>query len=167
MAGIIKTRLATRCDSEDIARIYNQGIDERTATFETSHRKPADVYAWFDRSTPLVVGVIDGGIVSFAASFPYSDRECYDGVSEFSIYVERDFRDRGVGKATLLKLIRECSSRGTWKLVSRVFQENTASRGMLKSIGFREVGVYEKHGKLDGVWKDTVIVEYIISENIV
>lgn len=160
------TRMAVKRDSDEIACIYNQGIEDRIATFETAFRKAGDIDLWLDSAHPVVVGTMDDRVVSFAASFPYSNRACYAGVSEFSIYVHRNYRKRGIGKPTLERLILECRSRGTWKLVSRVFPENNASRKMLKSIGFREVGIYEKHGKLDGEWKDTVIVEYIINENI-
>lgn len=163
----LTTRLALKQDSGDIARIYNEGIDERIATFEVSHRKPSDIDLWFNAGRTVVVGSVEDKVVSFAVSFPYSERECYRGVTEFSIYVGKEFRYMGFGKPTLQKLIQECGSRGIWKLVSRVFPENTASRKMLKSMGFREVGIYEKHAKLDGVWKDAVIVEYIIKENIV
>lgn len=167
MNTLFETRLANKSDSADIARIYNQGIDDRIATFETSHRTPLNIEAWLDSGRTVVVCVSNGKVVAFAASFPYSDRECYRGLLEFSIYVDREFRGNGIGRATILKLMGECESRGAWKLVSRVFTENMASRNLLKSVGFREVGVYEKHGKLDGVWKDTVIVEYLIQSNIV
>jgi phosphinothricin acetyltransferase len=62
--------------------------------------------------------------------------------------------------------MHECEAAGFWKLVSRIFVENTASRGLMRSVGFREVGIYEKHGKLDGVWRDVVIVEYLFTRNL-
>lgn len=162
----ITTRAATHGDLRSIAEIYNEGIADRIATFEITPRQTPDIERWLDSSYPVVVCLSNGKVVSFASSFPYSDRECYRGVAEFSVYVRRSMRGRGFGKPVMQKLIEECRSSGIWKLVSRVFPENMASRGLLKSLGFREVGVYEKHGKLNGVWKDTVIVELIIETNI-
>jgi phosphinothricin acetyltransferase len=74
-------------------------------------------------------------------------------------------RGQGLGRVAMLALIDAARDAGLWKLVSRVFVENRASRALLKSIGFREVGIYEKHAQLDGVWRDAVIVERLIPEN--
>ncbi|MCP5110401.1 MAG: GNAT family N-acetyltransferase, partial [bacterium] len=91
---------------------------------------------------------------------------CYDGVAEAMVYVARNGRRRGAGRLALEKLLAEAERAGFWKLVSRIFPENTASLGLIRSAGFREVGIYEKHGSLDGVWKDVVIVERLIRANI-
>jgi L-amino acid N-acyltransferase YncA len=80
--------------------------------------------------------------------------------------VRRDARRQGAGRVALVGLLDAAREAGFWKLVSRVFVENTASRALIQSVGFREVGTYLKHGKLDGVWRDVVIVEYLISENL-
>ncbi|MHB8397225.1 MAG: GNAT family N-acetyltransferase [Thermoplasmataceae archaeon] len=116
---------------------------------------------------PVVVAESGGSIVSFAATFPYSNRECYSGIAEFSVYVKREMRGIGAGKAVMRLLIEESGRSGFHKLVSRVFPENRPSRSLLGSLGFREVGIYEKHARLDGKWRDAVIVEYLIRENIV
>jgi len=81
------------------------------------------------------------------------------GIAEVSVYVAREFRRRGAGRIALSELINQAKAKGFWKLVSRVFPENQASRALIRSLGFREVGIYEKHGKLDGRWRDVVIVE--------
>ncbi|HEY8131794.1 MAG TPA: GNAT family N-acetyltransferase, partial [Thermoanaerobaculia bacterium] len=86
-------------------------------------------------------------------------RECYAGIADFSVYASRAARGRGAGRAAMVALMDAARDAGFWKLVSRVFPENAASRGLLQSIGFREVGTYERHAKLDGVWRDVVIVE--------
>jgi phosphinothricin acetyltransferase len=70
----------------------------------------------------------------------------------------------GIGRAVLERLLDECAQRGLWKLVSRVFPENTASRALCRSLGFREVGVYQRHARLDGAWRDCVIVEKLLGE---
>ncbi len=157
-------RPATAADAGAIALIYNQGIEDRTATFETRPRTAQDVLSWLKG---LVIVVEDeGAVVAFAATSAYRPRECYAGIAEVSVYVERAARRRGAGRLALAALIEAAESAGLWKLVSRVFVENPASRNMIRQLGFREVGVYEKHGKLDGVWRDVVIVERLIPANL-
>src|SRR5260221_8823693 len=162
----MRARRATPHDASAIARIYNEGIADRVATFETRPRSVADVQAWFGGRYPVVV-VEDGDqVVAFAATSAYRPRDCYAGIAEFSVYVAREVRGRGVGRATMEALIDAARGAGFWKLVSRVFVENAASRALLRAAGFREVGVYETHGRLDGVWRDVVIVERLIPENL-
>jgi L-amino acid N-acyltransferase YncA len=157
-------RPATPDDAAAIARIYNQGIDGRMATFETAHRTPAQVAAWFDGTHPIVVVTAGDAIVGFAATSLYRPRACYAGIAEFSVYVDADNRGRGVGLLALQALERDAARMGFWKLLSRVFVENAPSRRLLAKCGFREVGVYRNHGRLDGVWRDVVIVERLIDE---
>jgi phosphinothricin acetyltransferase len=160
-------REATTHDAAAIARIYNQGIEDRVATFETRLRTPHDVMAWFDGAHPVVLVHDEGGeVLAFAATFPYRPRDCYSGVAECSIYVAREARGRGAGRLALDALIEAAERAGFWKLLSRVFVENTASRALCWSAGFREVGIYEKHAQLDGVWRDVVIVERLIPTNL-
>jgi L-amino acid N-acyltransferase YncA len=104
----------------------------------------------------------NGEVVAFAATSQYRPRECYAGIAETSVYVARESRRRGAGSLALEALIQAAQQAGFWKLLSRVFPENVASRGLIRELGFREVGTYEKHGKLDGQWRDVVIVELLI-----
>ena len=159
-------RPATPQDARAIAEIYNQGIEDRVATFETRLRSPQDIRAWFDGVHPFVVVEDEGRVIAFASTSPYRSRECYAGVAEFSVYVARASRGRGAGRLAMEALIGEAKKAGFWKLLSRVFTENTASRALLRSLGFREVGTYEKHARLDGVWRDVVIVERLISSHL-
>jgi len=159
-------RRAVPEDSEAITRIYNQGIEDRLATFETRLRSVDDVLAWFDGIHPIVVVEESGQVVAFGATFPYRARECYSGIAEASLYVAREARGRGVGRVAMGALLQAAGEAGFWKLLSRVFVENQASRRLIRSLGFREVGVYEKHGRLDGVWRDVVIVERLIPDNL-
>lgn len=161
------TRLARPDDAAAIAVIYNQGIDERIATFETEHRSPDEIdWQLRERSAthPAVVVEKDETVVGFAWASPYRTRACYAGIGEFSVYVAAPARAQGVGRAALGGLIAECDSRGFSKLVSRIFPENAPSRALCSRAGFREVGVYRRHGKLDGRWKDCVIVERLLGE---
>lgn len=162
----MQARAATPADAEAIARIYNQGIEDRIATFETRPRTKEDISSWFDSVHPIVVVEDAGEIVAFAATSTYRPRECYAGIAEFSVYVDHEARGRGAGLVAMQALIEAAESAGFWKLLSRVFVENTASRALLRSVGFREVGIYEKHGQLDGVWRDSVIVERLIPANL-
>jgi phosphinothricin acetyltransferase len=158
----VGVRLATVADAASIAGIYNEGIADRIATFETRLRSADDVRAWFDDRHPIVVAEDGAAVVGFASTSTYRPREAYAGVAEFGVYVARSHRGRGIGHALMEALADAAAERGFWKLVSRVFVENTASRALLTSAGFREVGVYRRHGKLDGVWRDVVIVERLI-----
>ncbi|WP_322493748.1 arsinothricin resistance N-acetyltransferase ArsN1 family A [Chloroflexus sp.] len=162
----VLTRTAMPADAAAIAEIYNQGIADRIATFETRLRTAEEVAGWFGDRFPIVVTIINDQIVAFAATFPYRSRECYAGIAEFSVYVAREWRGRGIGRLTMLALIEAATRAGFWKLLSRVFVENTASRAMLASVGFREVGIYEKHAQLDGRWRDVVVVERLIAANL-
>ena len=158
----MRGRRATPQDAAAIARIYNDGIDDRVATFETRHRSPADIEKWFDGVHPIVVVDDEGDVIAFASTSMYRPRECYSGIGEFSVYAARSARGRGAGRMAMEALFEEARRAGFWKLVSRVFVENTASRALLKKVGFREVGTYERHAQLDGVWRNVVIVEKLL-----
>jgi L-amino acid N-acyltransferase YncA len=161
--------MAFRCrparpeDAEAIAAIYGEGIEDRVATFETRLRTATDVARWFEDGFPLVVAEDDGGIAAWASAPPYRPgREAYAGVGDFSVYVARAQRGRGAGRAAMKALIEEARGRGFWKLVGRVFPENEASLRLCAALGFREVGVHRRHGKLDGEWRDVLVVELLL-----
>jgi phosphinothricin acetyltransferase len=159
----LSTRSATIADAAAIAEIYNQGIADRIATFETEPRTAADIAAWFAPQHLVVVAeTAETGPVAFAGSSPYSSRTCYAGIGEFSVYVRRHYRGRGAGRAVLAALIEAARAAGFHKLTSRVFPENAASRALLKGLGFEEIGIHRRHGQLDGVWRDCVIVERLL-----
>jgi phosphinothricin acetyltransferase len=161
-------RQAVISDAAAITSIYNEGIAERGATFETDPRRVTDIEARFadEARFPILVAEADGRVISWAGLSSYRPRRCYAGIAEFSIYLDRSARGRGAGRRLLDALIDAARERGYWKLVSRVFPFNTASRALCRACGFREVGVYEKHACLDGRWTDVVIVERLIPENL-
>ena len=162
----MRPRPAVPEDAGAIARIYNGGIEERIATFETRARTADEIRSWFGGRHPVVVVEEDGEVLAFAATSEYRSRECYAGVAEFSVYADRAARGRGAGGMAMLALIPAAERAGFWKLVSRVFVENEPSRRLLRSAGFRDVGVYEQHARLDGAWRDVVIVERLLPSNL-
>ena len=163
----LRARPARLADAPAITEIYNQGIEDRIATFETEPRVVAQIEAWFGHALAiLAVEDGDGQVAGYAVAHPYSARDCYRGIGEFSVYVRREARGRGVGQVAMAALIAAAEETGMWKLMSRVFPENRASLGLMARMGFSEIGLHQKHGKLDGVWKDCVIVERLIPENV-
>jgi phosphinothricin acetyltransferase len=162
----ISARAARPEDAPAIARICNEGIEDRLATFETEPRTADAVLQVLADSPSLPAVVVEraGRILGFAWTSPYRPRGAYAGVAEFSVYVERGARRTGIGRVALGELIIEAERRGLWKLVSRIFEDNIASRRLCLALGFREVGVYRRHGKLDGRWMDCVIVERLLGE---
>jgi L-amino acid N-acyltransferase YncA len=165
----VHIRTATLDDAAAIAEIYNQGIEDRIATYETRRRSAEDQRTWLATNAgryPAIVAHTGADIIGWAGAGPYRDRECYRGIGEFSMYVRRDWRRRGVGDLLVGGLINEAERLGLWKLVSRIFPFNEPSRNLCRKHGFREVGVYEKHARLDGQWLDVVIVERLITANV-
>ena len=165
MTDGVEVRSARLHDAPSIAEIYNEGIVGRTSTFETRARTPDDVAAWFTRPNhPILVAERDGRVVGWAAASPYRARECYAGIAEVSVYVRGSERGRGIGGALMRAFLPACEHAGFWKVLSRVFPENQASRALCSRHGFREVGTYERHARLDGVWRDVVIVERLLGD---
>ncbi|HBD20623.1 MAG TPA: GNAT family N-acetyltransferase [Arenimonas sp.] len=164
-----RIRIARADDAAAIADIYNHGILGRQATFETRLRSAEDLGAAIAASAewPLLVAeAADGQVLGWAGLSAYRARECYAGIGDFSIYLAPAARGQGLGTVLLQALVDAARERGFWKLVSRIFPENTASRALCRRCGFREVGTYEKHGRLDGRWRDVVIVERLVPENL-
>ena len=157
------TRPATRADADAICAIYNAGIAGRQATFETSPRTTDDVLGWYEDGLPFLVAADDSGrVVGWARVSPYSDRCVYEGVGEHGVYVDPGSRGQGIGRRLLDALAAAAEEAGFYKLTSRVFTTNEASRAVHRAAGFYEVGVQPRHGRLDGEWKDCVLVERLL-----
>ncbi|HEY3522128.1 MAG TPA: arsinothricin resistance N-acetyltransferase ArsN1 family A [Candidatus Limnocylindrales bacterium] len=160
----LEARQARPGDAAAIVRIYNAGIESHEATFETEPRSRGDILGWLDGRHPVVVVTRGDDVLGFAATFEYRSRSAYVCVAEFSVYADPDHRREGAGRLAMESLIEAATEAGFWKLVSRVFIENEGSRKLLRSVGFREVGTYRRHARLDGQWRDCVIVERLLGE---
>lgn len=155
-------RPAAPGDLGSVAEIYNAGIAERVATFETAPRTPEDISSWIDDGQPFIVAVENDKVIGWARAGTYSDRCVYQGVGEHAVYVHPDARGRGLGRTLLVELCDESERRGLYKLTSRVFTDNEPSRAAHRAAGFEEVGVQRRHGQLDGRWRDCVLVERLL-----
>ena len=148
-------------DAEEIAAIYNQGIEERQATFQTRLHDPGELELKTEqRGGQLIVAESDGRVVGWAGWSAYDDpADYYAGIAECAVYVGRDARRQGVGAALLDGLANEAAKVGIHKLVAKVFTSNRASIELFRRNGFREVGTHLRHGQLDGEWKDVLVME--------
>jgi L-amino acid N-acyltransferase YncA len=157
-------RRAGLADAAAIAAIYNEGIAARQATFETAERGAEDVARWVASGLPFLVAEAGGAVVGWARVSPASDRCAYASVGDHSVYVSAFAQGAGVGRALLDGLCAEASRAGFHKLYSRVFTTNAPSLAVHRAAGFREVGVQARHGRLDGEWKDCMVVERLLGE---
>jgi L-amino acid N-acyltransferase YncA len=151
-------------DLDGIVAAYNAGIQDRVATFETEPRRTDDLFGWIEDGQPLIVADRDGRVLGWARAGAYSDRCVYQSVGEHAVYVNPDARGEGLGRRLLTELCAESERRGLYKLTSRIFTDNLASRAAHRAAGFEEVGIQRRHGKLDGQWKDCVLVERLLGE---
>lgn len=153
-----KIRVFGASDYNAVKEIYQQGIDTKNATFETL----APVWAEWDKkylAEPRFVAEMNGHIVGWAALSAVSSRCVYAGVCEVSIYIHKDYRGQSIGSGLLRCLIEYSEANNIWTLQAGIFPENTASLRIHYNLGFREVGRRERIGKMDDIWRDTVLLE--------
>jgi phosphinothricin acetyltransferase len=157
-------RAAHHADAQAIADIYNEGIATRLATFETETRGANDVEAWLaaGERLPLLVAEEGDVVLGWARIDAYSDRPVYAGVGEVSVYVTERARGRGLGRGLLEALQDGARELDYWKLVGKLFTANAASAAMVRRCGWREVGMHHKHSRLDGDWRDVLLVERVL-----
>jgi L-amino acid N-acyltransferase YncA len=160
-------REAQADDAAEIARIYNQGIEDRLATLETTLRSPDERAEWLAARGPrhpVIVAVADGeDIVGWASLNAFNPRPAYDHVADFSVYVAREARGRGIGDALLSALEDRARALGYHKLVLAAFPANAAGMRLYQRHGFRTVGVYLEQGQLDGHWVDVIVMEKLLA----
>jgi L-amino acid N-acyltransferase YncA len=155
-------RAAQADDLARVAEIYNAGIAERVATFETAPRTIEDISGWLQDGQPFIVASDNDEVIGWARAGAYSDRCVYQGVGEHAVYVHPAARRRGLGRTLLLELCAQSERCGLYKLTSRVFTDNEPSRAAHRAAGFEEIGIQRRHGELDGQWKDCVLVERLL-----
>ena len=157
-------RAARPADAQSVTDIYNQGIATRLATFETEPRAADDIESWFaaGERLPVLVAEEDGVVLGWARILAYSERPVYAGVGEVSVYVTESARGRGIGRALLEALQESARQNGYWKLLGKLFTANAASVAMCRRCGWREVGMHHKHSRLDGEWRDVLLVERVL-----
>lgn len=158
-------RRAAEADIPAITRIYNQGIEDRLATLETELRSEEERLQWLanhgDRY-PVFAAADDGQVVGWASLNVFNPRAAYRHVADFSVYVDRGWRGKGVGSLLLGQLIEEARKLGFHKLVLSAFPFNPGGMALYTRMGFRTVGVYKEQGQLDGQWVDTIIMERLL-----
>ena len=161
-----RIRLATPSDAEAICRIYNQGIEDRVATLETEVRTPDERRAWMagkGQRHPVIVAENERGeVVGWGSLNAFNARDAYRHVADFSVYAERGYRGKGVGRALLSRLIELGRQYGFHKLVLSAFPTNTGGMALYDKLGFRTVGIYKEQGQLDGRWVDTIVMEKLL-----
>ncbi len=151
-------RKMTELDWQMVADIYKQGIDTGNTTFEK------EIPSWDKwNSSHLqkcrLVALLNKSVVAWAALTPVSGRCVYAGVAEVSVYVSNQHQGHKIGTIILEKLINDSECEGIWTLQAGIFPENKASIKIHENLGFRIVGYREKIGKMDGIWRDTVLLE--------
>jgi phosphinothricin acetyltransferase len=168
-SGPLKIRPARIDDAKEIARIYNQGVQDRAATFENAFVTPDERYLWLTARPdkyPVLVAEVKHTLMGWSALNPYSPRHCYDGIAELSIYIERSLRGHGVAQELMKAMQSAAREKGFYKLIGRIMAVNEGARKLCQLTGWKEVGVHEKHGKLGGEWHDLVLVEFLIPDNL-
>jgi phosphinothricin acetyltransferase len=159
----LTVREATLGDAGALAAIYNEAIAERVATFETEPQGSGVFAKWIeDERLPLLVAESGGRPIGWAGLAPYSDRSWYTGIGEFSVYVDGRARGRGAGAALVEELAGAAERSGFHKLIGKLFTDNAASIRLLERCAFSAVGVHRRHGRLDGRWRDVLLVERLL-----
>ena len=154
----VTTRAMTDADLAVVRDVYAEGVATRNATFETEvPTAKALVAKWL--ADHRWVAELDGRVVGWTAISPVSSRPCYAGVGETSVYVAATARGRGVGKALLWRQVNEADEGGLWTLQTAIFPENRASIALHHSAGYETLAVRSRIARLDGVWRDTVLLE--------
>lgn len=159
----LSVRPAAPGDAGAIAAIHNQGIDDRLATFRVAPRPVGEVEAAIDSGRPLLVAERGDTVIGWAAVGAYDDSNpWYEGVGEATVYVAREARGAGAGRRLLGALEEAAEADGRFKLIAKVFDTNEQSLRLFSAAGFSPVGTHRRHGRLDGAWKNVVVLEKLL-----
>lgn len=166
MTAILTIRPAAPDDIDSILRIYNQGIEDRIATLETEAKDEIYMKAWYQDHQgrySILVAEREGAVIGWASLNPYSQRCAYNGVADLSIYIDRVFRGHGVGSLLLKALEQIALEQNFNKIVLFTFPFNLGGQGLYRKMGYRQVGVFEKQGVMDGALIDVLIMEKLLT----
>jgi L-amino acid N-acyltransferase YncA len=155
-------REARETDLAAILLVYNQGIEDRIATLETDTKSEAYMKEWLDLHQgrfAVLVAEDDGTVIGWASINRYSHRCAYDGVGDVSIYIRRDYRGKGIGSRLLRELERVGREHKFYKFVLFTFPFNALGQGLYRKAGYREVGIFQNQGVLDGKFVDVMAME--------
>jgi L-amino acid N-acyltransferase YncA len=158
-------RPAVEADASAICEIYNQGIEDRLATLETELRTPDERRQWLKSRGPrhpVIVAEDAGRVIAWGSLNQFNPREAYRHVADLSIYVDRGYRGKGVGRVVLGRVVELGRELAYHKLVLSAFPFNAAGMALYERLGFRTVGIYEEQGLLDGRWVDTIVMEKLL-----
>ena len=165
MTAGIEVRRARVADAEAMARIFREGIEDRVATLQTQPPPPEALARLATASEPVLVADRKGELAGWAKVAPYDPvNEYYASVGEATIYVARALRGQGIGSALLEQLCAAAEAAGFHKLTGKVFTTNEASVALFEHHGWSRVGVHRRHGRLDGEWKDVLVVEKLLGD---
>ncbi|WP_251038390.1 arsinothricin resistance N-acetyltransferase ArsN1 family A [Paenibacillus albidus] len=165
MITTLTIRQAISEDTESILRIYNQGIEDRIATLETETKDYSYMETWFKDHQgrfSVMVAEREGEVIGWASLNPYSHRCAYNGVADLSVYIDRSFRGQGVGSSLLESLHKVAKENSFYKIILFTFPFNQGGQGLYQKMGYRQVGVFEKQGIMDGQFIDVMIMEKLI-----
>lgn len=165
MSQALTLRDAQQADAAAICLIYNQGIEDRVATLETELRTPEERREWLAARGPrhpVLVAEAADSVVAWASLNPFSTRRAYDTVADLSIYVERGWRGKGVGRELLAGTIERARALAYHKMVLAALASNAPGEALYRRAGFSRVGVYREQGLLDGRWTDVLIMEKLL-----
>lgn len=162
---MLKVRKATKSDLSDIMLIYNQGIEDRIATLETEPKTDRYMQEWFETRLErfsVIAAEENQAVIGWASINPYSSRCAYDGVGELSVYINRQHRGKGIGGQLLRELERIGKENGFYKFVLFTFPFNEIGQRLYRKSGYREVGVFQNQGVLDGKFVDVMAMEKLL-----
>jgi len=165
MVDQLTTRIASEQDIESIRMIYNQGIEDRIATLETEQKESPYMINWFEQHKgryKVLVAEQNGEVIGWASLNQYSNRCAYNGVADLSVYIRRDFRGKGIGTKLLQDIESLAIQHQFNKIILFTFSFNALGQGLYRKSGYREVGVLEKQGQMDGKFIDVMIMEKIL-----
>lgn len=154
----LSIRQMSSLDYPQVKSIYQQGIDTGMATFETEVPDRESFFAKFPEPGRWVA-TVGKEVVGWAAWTSVSARHCYRGVAEVTVYVGNAHKGKGIGQLLLQKLIKESEDQGYWSLLAVIHGENTTSIHLHGKCGFRTIGYRERIAQVNGVWKNTVMME--------